>query len=184
VKSRVIREERKGAEDVGIMPYTLSPVPSYIIGGTGIIVGLWALLAPAAAAEQHGIPASTSHPKPASLSPSTTASATSSDKIHSAAQSVSTTSAATSVEPAPPSPYVGVTAFRDIAFGLAFIGMQMQDNVDGVSTLIAARGVQEVLDGMLIWRIGGETVRLKALGHLVGGVVMARWAWWRFFEAK
>jgi hypothetical protein len=172
----------------GIMPFTLSPYPAYIIGAAGVAVGLWGLLAPAGAAAYYGIPASTSRPAvSSSLTPASetthpatqgSTSAIASKDTHPAAQS-------TAVSPeTPPSPYVAVAAVRDIALGLAMVGLQLQDNVEGVSTLLAARGALEALDGLLVWRFGGETVRDKAIGHVVGGIVFARWAWWRFFEEK
>lgn len=77
------------------------------------------------------------------------------------------------------SPLMYLKGSRELTFGLAFIMLQYQGNVDAVTTIAAIASLAGLVDGLVVWFNSGPELKHKTFGHLFAFVLLASWAAWR-----
>lgn len=74
------------------------------------------------------------------------------------------------------SPFLYAKALRDVALGLACLGLQYQGNDSAVTAIMAVSVMVGIGDGCIVWSSGGDGLRHKAWGHWVGtSILVAPW---------
>lgn len=140
-----------------------SPIHAYAIGAVGIGLGLHACLRPRQEYPRFGLRLESAQPP----HPREKASIATPEKSNPDAGSVS--------------PLIYLKAIRESSYGLALIGLQLQDNAAGVTTVAACVALAALGDGFVVWYHGGREARRKAWGHWAAFVGLAGWTGWRTF---
>jgi hypothetical protein len=81
------------------------------------------------------------------------------------------------------SPLIYLKGIRESTYGLALIVLQYQGYNEAVTSLLAVLSLAGLGDGFIVWKYGGDRLRMKALGHWVTFVGLAGWSWWRATSA-
>lgn len=128
--------------------------PTYIAGTACIALGLNSFLRPVHEYPRFGLPLESSLP----LDPSPTPASQPKGLV---------------------SPLIYIKALRESTYGLTLIALQYQGLERAVTTMLVIMSLAGLGDGFLVWKYGGDGLKMKALGHWATFVGLLGWAWWR-----
>ncbi|KAA8642904.1 DUF4267 domain-containing protein [Aspergillus tanneri] len=79
------------------------------------------------------------------------------------------------------SPLIHLKGIRETSYGIALIALQYQGQETAVTTIATICAFVGLGDGFVVWKYGGEQLKMKALGHWVAFFGFGGWALWRTF---
>ncbi|PWY75998.1 hypothetical protein BO94DRAFT_473795 [Aspergillus sclerotioniger CBS 115572] len=132
---------------------TFSPIPAYVLGTLILALGTNAIGRPGPEYPRFGLPFEHAATVP--------------------------THANHSPPPGAVSPLMYLKGIRETSYGLALIALQYQGQDTALTTFAAILALTAFADGLLVWRHGGDTLKMKAFGHWLTFVGLAGWSWWR-----
>ncbi|KAJ5861164.1 uncharacterized protein N7529_008474 [Penicillium soppii] len=142
---------------------SFSPIPSYLLGGVFLAFGLLPFFSAEKDYEAFGLPLEQENE---------TKGASKSDHNSSLLQTQKQINGSVS-------PLAYARGIRDATYGLTYLLLQAQGQEIALTTFTAIVSITAVADALIVARFGGESRRGKIWGHLVTGIMLGGWAWWR-----
>lgn len=142
---------------------SFSPIPSYLLGGVFLAFGLLPFFSAEKDYEAFGLPLEQENE---------TKGASKSDQNSSLLQTQKQINGSVS-------PLAYARGIRDATYGLTYLLLQAQGQEIALTTFTAIVSITAVADALIVARFGGESRQGKIWGHLVTGIMLGGWAWWR-----
>jgi len=143
---------------------SFSPVPSYLLGGVFLAFGLLPFFSAEKDYEAFGLPLEQENETKDSPKSDQNAALLQNQK---------------QITKGSVSPLAYARGIRDATYGLTYILLQAQGQEVALTTFTAIVSITAVADALIVAQFGGESRRGKIWGHLVTGIMLGGWAWWR-----